>query len=101
MPNHLSVPRGINRAAHDRSNPPCETAFPHNAVRGALEVPPGENIEILVRNPRTPLDLSLGLMKNLLTRDPKNLSNNQEVSDTIRQLALRMYKQKMEEANEK
>ena len=71
------------------------------AVRRALEVPPGENVEILVRNPRTPLDLSLGLMKNLLTRDPKNLSDNQEVSDTIRQLALRMYKQRMEEANEK
>ena len=50
----------------------------------------------LVYNPRTPLDLSLGLMKNLLVHDLKNLSGNKEVSDTIRKLALRMYKQKSE-----
>jgi hypothetical protein len=50
----------------------------------------------LVYNPRTPLDLSLGLMKVLLIRDLKNLSGNKEVSDTIRKLALRMYKQKLE-----
>jgi hypothetical protein len=55
----------------------------------------------LVANPRTPLDLSLGLMKNLLTQDLKNLSNNKEVSETIRKLGLKMYKQKMEEANKK
>ena len=50
----------------------------------------------LVQNPRTPLDLSLGLMKNLLVHDLKNLSGNKEVSDTIRKLALRMFKQKLE-----
>jgi len=50
----------------------------------------------LVFNPRTPLDLSLGLMKNLLIHDLKNLSGNKEVADTIRKLALRMFKQKME-----
>ena len=50
----------------------------------------------LVYNPRTPLDLSLGLMKNLLVHDLKNLSANKEVSDTIRKLALRMFKQKIE-----
>jgi hypothetical protein len=50
----------------------------------------------LVYNPRTPLDLSLGLMKNLLVHDLKNLSGNKEVSDTIRKLALRMFKQKLE-----
>jgi hypothetical protein len=50
----------------------------------------------LVYNPRTPLDLSLGLMKNMLLHDLKNLSGNKEISDTIRKLALRMYKQKME-----
>jgi hypothetical protein len=50
----------------------------------------------LVANPRTPLDLSLGLMKNLLIRDLKNLSGNKDVADTIRKVALRMYKQKME-----
>jgi hypothetical protein len=50
----------------------------------------------LVFNPRTPLDLSLGLMKNLLVRDLKNLSGNKEVADTIRKVATRMFKQKME-----
>jgi hypothetical protein len=48
----------------------------------------------LVANPRTPLDVSLGLMKNILTADLRNLSSNKEVSDTIRKLALKMFKQK-------
>lgn len=50
----------------------------------------------LVFNPRTPLDLALGLMKNLLIHDLKNLSGNKEVPETIRKLALRMFKQKAE-----
>jgi hypothetical protein len=50
----------------------------------------------LVQNPRTPLDLSLGLMKNLMIHDLKNLSGNKEISDTVRKLATRMFKQKME-----
>ncbi len=54
----------------------------------------------LVFNPRTPLDASLGLMKNLLVQDLKNLSGNKEVSDTIRKLALKMFKQKVD-ANKK
>jgi hypothetical protein len=53
----------------------------------------------LVYNPRTPLDLSLGLMKNLLIHDLKTLSGNKEVPDTIRKLALRMFKQKLEKKN--
>jgi len=55
----------------------------------------------LVANPRTPLDLGLGLMKNLLIQDLKNISSNKEVSETIRKLALKMYKQKLDEANKK
>ena len=51
----------------------------------------------LAANPRTPIDLSLGFMKNLLLPDLKNISTNKEVSETIRKLALRMYKQKIEE----
>ena len=50
----------------------------------------------LVFNPRTPLDVSLTLMKNLLVHDLKNLSGNKEVADTIRKLAMRLYAQKME-----
>ena len=55
----------------------------------------------LVGNPRTPLDLGLGLMKHLLTQDLKNLSANKEVSETIRKLALKMYKQKLESSAKK
>jgi hypothetical protein len=55
----------------------------------------------LVANPRTPLDLGLGLMKNLLVADLKNLSSNKEVSETIRKLAMKMYKQKLDAANKK
>ncbi|HEV2696538.1 MAG TPA: hypothetical protein VGU90_01005 [Terriglobales bacterium] len=50
----------------------------------------------LVFNPRTPLDVSLGLMKNMLTADLRNLSGNKEVAETVRKLALRMFKQKSE-----
>ncbi len=53
-------------------------------------------IRALVFNPRTPLDLSLGLMKNMLVGDLKNLSTNKEVSDTVRKLATKLFKQKME-----
>lgn len=55
----------------------------------------------LVANPRTPLDLSLGLMKHLQTQDLKNLSSNKEVSETVRKLAMKMFKQKVDAANKK
>ena len=55
----------------------------------------------LVANPRTPIDVSLALMKHLLINDLKNLSANKEVSDTVRKLALRMFKQKKESASSK
>jgi len=48
----------------------------------------------LVSNPRTPLDVSLGLMKNILVHDLKNISTNKEVPETVRKLALKMFKQK-------
>jgi hypothetical protein len=53
-------------------------------------------VRALVFNPRTPLDLGLSLMKNILVGDLRNLSNNKEVSDTVRKLATKMFKQKME-----
>ncbi len=54
----------------------------------------------LVFNPRTPLNVGLGLMKNLLIADLRNLSGNKEVSETVRKLGLRMFKQKSD-ANSK
>ena len=53
-------------------------------------------IRNLVFNPRTPLDLSLGLMKNMLIGDLRALSGNKEISDTVRKLATKMFKQKMD-----
>ena len=53
----------------------------------------------LVFNPRTPIDISLNLMKNLLAADLKHLTGNKEVSETVRKLALRMFKQKSESPN--
>lgn len=50
----------------------------------------------LVANPRTPLDISLALMKNLLVTDLKNLSANKDVSETVRKLATKMFKQKLD-----
>jgi len=55
----------------------------------------------LVSNPRTPLDLGLGLMKHLLAVDLKNISTNKEISETVRKLAMKKYKQKLDAANKK
>jgi len=52
----------------------------------------------LVFNPRTPLDVALALLKNLLIADLRNLAGNKEVSETVSKLALRMFKQKSERA---
>src|SRR5262249_19858252 len=48
----------------------------------------------LVNNPRCPLDLSLGLMNNLMVNDLKSLSMNKNVPDTIRKIALKRFKEK-------
>ena len=50
----------------------------------------------LTFNPRTPIDVSLGLVKHLLAGDLKNLAGNKEVSDTVRKIALRMFRQKLD-----
>ena len=53
-------------------------------------------VKNLTFNPRTPMDLAMGLVKNLMPQDLKNLSGNKDVSDTIRKTALRAFKQKAE-----
>jgi hypothetical protein len=55
----------------------------------------------LVGNPRTPLDIGLALMKNLMLADLKHLSTNKEISETIRKLALKTYKQKLDASQKK
>lgn len=48
----------------------------------------------LVNNPRTPLDLALGLVSHLLVNDLKALSMNKNISDTIKKLALKQFRDK-------
>jgi hypothetical protein len=50
----------------------------------------------LVANPRTPLDVSLGLMKNIMVNDLRNMASNKDISETVRKLAIKMFKQKSE-----
>lgn len=50
----------------------------------------------LANNPRAPLDVTLPLINRLNERDLKNLSLNKNIPETLRSLALKMYKQKKE-----
>ena len=49
-------------------------------------------VKNLCGNPRTPLDLSLALMKNLTAPDLKTLSMNKNVPETLRKVALKLFK---------
>jgi hypothetical protein len=53
-------------------------------------------VRALTSNPRTPIDVSLGLIKHLLIQDLRHLSGNKEVSDTVRKLATKMFRQKLD-----
>ncbi len=51
-------------------------------------------IRALINNPRAPLDITLPLMPHLLVMDLKHLSMNKNVSDLLRKLALKMFRDK-------
>jgi hypothetical protein len=51
-------------------------------------------VRALTQNPRCPLEIALKLLPNLLISDLQNLSKNKNVSDTIRKIALKLYKDK-------
>ena len=51
-------------------------------------------VKALSNNPRTPIDVGLPLLNHLLINDLRALSMNKNVSDTIRKLAMKMYKLK-------
>jgi hypothetical protein len=57
-------------------------------------------IRNLTSNPRTPIDVAVALIKNLTTHDLRHLAGNKDVSDTVRKMATRMFRQKLE-ANQK
>jgi hypothetical protein len=48
----------------------------------------------LTTNPRSPLDVSLALVKNLLVTDLKQLQSNKNVPDTLRKVATKLFKEK-------
>ncbi len=53
-------------------------------------------VRALVNNPRVPLDVSLPLLPHLLTMDLRHLSMNKNVSDLLRKLAAKMFREKNE-----
>ncbi|MDT8070706.1 MAG: hypothetical protein ROO76_21300 [Terriglobia bacterium] len=57
-------------------------------------------IRALINNPRTPLDLALPLMPHLLVMDLKHLSMNKNVSDLLRKLGLKMFREKSQSKKE-
>ena len=53
-------------------------------------------VRALCNNPRCPLDIQLTLAKNLLNPDLRNLSMNKNVSETVRKMALKLFKERTE-----
>ena len=51
-------------------------------------------IRALANNPRTPLDVGLPLLPHLIALDLKHLSMNKNVSETLRKIATKMFKEK-------
>jgi hypothetical protein len=51
-------------------------------------------VRALVNNPRTPLDISIGLLGHLTNLDLQHLSRNKNVSDTVRKLAAKLFRTK-------
>jgi hypothetical protein len=54
----------------------------------------------LANNPRTPLDVSLPIMKSLMINDLRAMSKNKNINDTLRKMAVKLYKQRSEKKSE-
>jgi hypothetical protein len=54
----------------------------------------------LASNPRTPLDVSLPIMKSLMINDLRSMSKNKNINDTLRKMAIKLYKQRSEKKPE-
>ena len=52
-------------------------------------------IRILTANPRCPIDVAVPLLSHMLTLDLKNLSVNKNVSDTVRKLAQKLFRERL------
>lgn len=53
-------------------------------------------VRALANNPRCPLDVQLTIVKNLLNMDLRNLSMNKNVSDTVRKVANKLFRERTE-----
>ncbi|MGI9103595.1 MAG: hypothetical protein ACR2IF_14245 [Terriglobales bacterium] len=53
-------------------------------------------VRSLANNPRCPLDVQLTIAKNLLNPDLRALSMNKNVSETVRKVALKLFKERTE-----
>jgi hypothetical protein len=54
----------------------------------------------LVSNPRAPLDVTLPLLKGLMINDLRSMAGNKNVNDTLRKMAVKLYKQRSEKKPE-
>jgi hypothetical protein len=53
-------------------------------------------VRALVNNPKTPLDVSLPLLPHLMLKDLRTVGVNKNVNETIRKLAMKMFRTKTE-----
>ena len=54
----------------------------------------------LVNNPRAPLDITLPLLKGLMINDLRTMSSNKNVNDTLRKMAMKLFKQRTQKKAE-
>jgi hypothetical protein len=54
-------------------------------------------LRALTRNPRTPVDVSVPLLKGLQAIDLKNLANNRDIPDAARRIAFKLMRERMTE----
>jgi hypothetical protein len=53
-------------------------------------------LRALVNNPKTPLDVTLPLLAHLMVKDVRALAINKNVNETVRKVAMKIYRKKME-----
>jgi len=53
-------------------------------------------LRTLVNNPKTPIDVALPLLQHLQVKDQRSLAVNKNVNETVRKMALRMWRFKTE-----
>jgi hypothetical protein len=53
-------------------------------------------LRALVNNPKTPLDAALPLLSHLLMKDQKTLAMDKNMNETVRKMAMKLYRNKME-----